>query len=55
MGRYVVEMPIVGRVRVVVALADVLGLSMDDVAAQLLEKTRSRNARGVLLGSGDSR
>lgn len=39
----------------VVALADTLGLSMDDVAAQLLEKTRSRKARGVLLGSGDSR
>ena len=39
----------------VAALADVLGLSMDQVAAQLLEKTRSRKARGVLTGSGDSR
>jgi NTP pyrophosphatase (non-canonical NTP hydrolase) len=39
----------------VAALADVLGLSLDQVAAQLLEKTRSRKARGVLTGSGDSR
>jgi NTP pyrophosphatase (non-canonical NTP hydrolase) len=39
----------------VAALADTLGLSLDQVAAQLLAKTRSRKARGVLTGSGDSR
>jgi NTP pyrophosphatase (non-canonical NTP hydrolase) len=32
-----------------------LGYSLDDVAAQNIEKLRSRQARGVLGGSGDNR
>ena len=32
-----------------------LGLSLDDVAVANIEKLRSRQQRGVLTGSGDSR
>ena len=39
----------------VAQLATELGLDLDDIAAQNLEKLRSRQARGVLSGSGDDR
>lgn len=35
--------------------ADMLGLSMDDIASQNVEKLASRKARGVQKGSGDNR
>lgn len=39
----------------VAQLASELGLELDDIAAQNLEKLFSRQARGVLSGSGDDR
>lgn len=39
----------------VAQLASELGLSLDEIAAQNLEKLFSRQARGVLSGSGDDR
>ncbi len=39
----------------VAQLASELGLSLDDIAEQNLEKLFSRQARGVLSGSGDDR
>jgi NTP pyrophosphatase (non-canonical NTP hydrolase) len=39
----------------VAQLASELGLSLDDIAKQNLEKLFSRQARGVLSGSGDDR
>jgi NTP pyrophosphatase (non-canonical NTP hydrolase) len=39
----------------VAQLATELGLDLDDIAGQNLEKLRSRQARGVLSGSGDDR
>lgn len=39
----------------VAQLATELGLDLDDIAAQNLEKLLSRQARGVLSGSGDDR
>ena len=35
--------------------ADMLGLSMDDIATQNVEKLASRKTRGVQKGSGDNR
>jgi NTP pyrophosphatase (non-canonical NTP hydrolase) len=35
--------------------ADHLGVSLDDVAKQNLDKLQSRKARGALRGSGDNR
>lgn len=35
--------------------ADQLGISLDDIAQQNLEKLQSRKQRGVLGGSGDDR
>lgn len=35
--------------------ADMLGLSMDDIAVKNTEKLASRKARGVQKGSGDNR
>lgn len=35
--------------------ADQLGVSLDDIARQNLEKLQSRKQRGVLGGSGDNR
>lgn len=35
--------------------ADQLGVSMDDIARQNLDKLQSRKQRGVLQGSGDNR
>ena len=37
------------------AIASDLGLSLDDVAESNLQKLRSRQARGVIGGSGDNR
>lgn len=39
----------------VAQLATELGLDLDDIAGQNLEKLLSRQARGVLSGSGDDR
>jgi NTP pyrophosphatase (non-canonical NTP hydrolase) len=39
----------------VAQLASELGLELNDIAAQNLEKLFSRQARGVLSGSGDDR
>ncbi len=39
----------------VAQLATELGLDLDDIAGQNLEKLFSRQARGVLSGSGDDR
>jgi NTP pyrophosphatase (non-canonical NTP hydrolase) len=39
----------------VAQLASELGLELDDIAAQNLEKLFSRQQRGVLSGSGDDR
>jgi NTP pyrophosphatase (non-canonical NTP hydrolase) len=39
----------------VAQLASELGLDLDDIAAQNLEKLFSRQRRGVLSGSGDDR
>ena len=39
----------------VAQLASELDLSLDDIAKQNLEKLFSRQARGVLSGSGDDR
>jgi NTP pyrophosphatase (non-canonical NTP hydrolase) len=39
----------------VAQLATELGLDLDEIAAQNLEKLFSRQARGVLSGSGDDR
>ena len=39
----------------VAQLATELGLDLDEIAGQNLEKLRSRQARGVLSGSGDDR
>ncbi len=37
------------------ALADELGITLEDVALANIEKIRSRSARGVTKGSGDNR
>jgi NTP pyrophosphatase (non-canonical NTP hydrolase) len=39
----------------VAQLATELGLDLDEIATRNLEKLRSRQARGVLSGSGDDR
>lgn len=39
----------------IAVVADDLGLSFDDIAAQNIEKLRSRQERGTLKGSGDNR
>lgn len=39
----------------IAALADVLGISMDEIAQTNLSKLQSRAARGVIEGSGDNR
>jgi len=39
----------------VAQLASELGLELDEIAAQNLEKLFSRQERGVLSGSGDDR
>lgn len=36
-------------------LADMLGLSMDEIATQNIQKLRSRQQRDVLKGKGDNR
>lgn len=39
----------------IAVLADYLGISLDDIASQNIEKLASRQVRGVLRGSGDNR
>ena len=39
----------------IASMCDTLGLKMEDVAAENIEKLKSRKERGVLHGSGDNR